>query len=155
MTEFQGRGHLLDGGFSLPFYPYRSYIKYIYKIVVFQAALCYILYSLGVTFSLASYHDHLTALYTLFFGIAVLLYESNSPFSGLITVILPAIEEDMVKHALYFLVGVPNIFCFESFYFQLGSIIFAVVGLLGAATSFRYGNLLGTYLAASELPTTE
>uniref|UniRef100_A0A3B0NF45 Uncharacterized protein n=1 Tax=Theileria annulata TaxID=5874 RepID=A0A3B0NF45_THEAN len=185
MSQFTGRGHQLDRDSSLPFSGFRFLVRFLYFSVVFQASVCYIFFSLGVLFSLNSFHNHMIGLYAFVFGILTFLY--NIPFKpvkdkvllffpklGTFILLIPVnfylymliiviliisfnllLEEDIVKHTLYFLIGIPGVGNSDSFQYQLGSILFSLLGFIGTLVSFRHKDIISSFLEPISLPQQE
>lgn len=78
MSQFSGRGYPLGQDSSLPFSGFRFFVRFLYFSVIFQASISFVFFSLGVLFSLNSFHDHMVALYAFVFGVVTFLY--NIPY---------------------------------------------------------------------------
>ncbi|KAK2195824.1 hypothetical protein BdWA1_002419 [Babesia duncani] len=151
MTELDNRGSLLDEESVYPLHRYRNLIGLFLSIYTFQIGFCFIFYGIGGILSWGSFHDHICAFYGLAFGLFIIAIESNYFVSikSAILDVVPSLENDIIKYAFYFMVGIPGIFDDDSFQYQFGCILLTILGLVGSFVSFRYQRVMQSYISVA------
>ncbi|UVC54204.1 hypothetical protein MACJ_003737 [Theileria orientalis] len=153
MSDHRGEANGVDGGYSVPSFSYKPFVRMFYVSMLLQASLSYVFFSLGVLFSSNSFSKHLLGLYALFFGVVSFLYHlSIQSIVDRVHLFFPKFDEDIVKHTFYFLLGLPGLTHPYSFQLRLASSLFSIIGFVGTLVSFRHQNLLSTYFFRDPMP---